>query len=216
MGDGKHLEWCSSSRTLLGLCDCTFVCPRCKRVSHNRNDAREGYCGACHARTARPLYYAGLPPQSQWEVDKRLGLLDERNERGELYETRYQLACPKCEAPLANRRDLNGHRCPKDAVPLVIGVDPARPGAEERVVHLWLVDELTDEGPRLEAVPPLPDRLPELGVLRQLAEKIGADPDAEGEIRFLAEGTIFVLDRLEETDATVLALRAQIRRERLH
>ena len=26
----------------------SFTCPVCKRVSHNPNDLREGYCGACH------------------------------------------------------------------------------------------------------------------------------------------------------------------------
>lgn len=25
-----------------------FRCPRCSRVSHNPNDRRAGYCGACH------------------------------------------------------------------------------------------------------------------------------------------------------------------------
>lgn len=26
----------------------TFTCPTCHRLSHNPNDARERYCGACH------------------------------------------------------------------------------------------------------------------------------------------------------------------------
>ena len=26
----------------------SYTCPRCGRTSHNENDAREGYCGACH------------------------------------------------------------------------------------------------------------------------------------------------------------------------
>jgi hypothetical protein len=30
----------------------TFTCPDCGRTSWNPNDAREGYCGACHAVTA--------------------------------------------------------------------------------------------------------------------------------------------------------------------
>jgi hypothetical protein len=25
-----------------------FTCPRCGRTSHHPDDAREGYCGACH------------------------------------------------------------------------------------------------------------------------------------------------------------------------
>jgi len=29
----------------------TFTCPDCGAVSHNPNDAREGYCGRCHAWT---------------------------------------------------------------------------------------------------------------------------------------------------------------------
>ena len=28
---------------------CYIVCPKCGRVSHNPNDVRERYCGACHA-----------------------------------------------------------------------------------------------------------------------------------------------------------------------
>lgn len=28
-----------------------FTCPRCGRTSHNPNDEREGYCGACHGWT---------------------------------------------------------------------------------------------------------------------------------------------------------------------
>jgi hypothetical protein len=29
-----------------------FICPRCRAVSHNPNDKREGYCGRCHDFTA--------------------------------------------------------------------------------------------------------------------------------------------------------------------
>ncbi len=25
-----------------------FACPRCGKISHNPNDVRERYCGACH------------------------------------------------------------------------------------------------------------------------------------------------------------------------
>jgi hypothetical protein len=32
----------------------TFTCPRCHRTSWNPNDAREGYCGACHDWTRAP------------------------------------------------------------------------------------------------------------------------------------------------------------------
>jgi ribosomal protein L37E len=34
----------------------SFTCPRCGRTSYNPNDAREGYCGACHdwTRTTPP------------------------------------------------------------------------------------------------------------------------------------------------------------------
>jgi hypothetical protein len=34
--------------------DLVFVCPRCKSLSHNRNDIRERYCGSCHCFTADP------------------------------------------------------------------------------------------------------------------------------------------------------------------
>ena len=30
----------------------SFTCPRCGRTSHNPDDKREGYCGACHDWTA--------------------------------------------------------------------------------------------------------------------------------------------------------------------
>ena len=32
-----------------------FTCPRCHRTSHNPNDARHDYCGACH------VYITGDP-----------------------------------------------------------------------------------------------------------------------------------------------------------
>lgn len=31
----------------------SFTCPACGKTSYNPNDAREGYCGACHAFTGR-------------------------------------------------------------------------------------------------------------------------------------------------------------------
>lgn len=31
-----------------------FVCPRCKKTSWHPEDARQGYCGACHAFTGTP------------------------------------------------------------------------------------------------------------------------------------------------------------------
>jgi hypothetical protein len=31
-----------------------FTCPCCGRVSHNENDEREGYCGACCWWTGNP------------------------------------------------------------------------------------------------------------------------------------------------------------------
>ena len=31
-----------------------FTCPRCGRTSHNPDDLREGYCGACHDWTGVP------------------------------------------------------------------------------------------------------------------------------------------------------------------
>lgn len=37
----------------------TFTCPRCSATSHNPNDVRYGYCGACHWWTAT---WATHPP----------------------------------------------------------------------------------------------------------------------------------------------------------
>lgn len=34
------------------MIDIIFVCPRCGMVSHNPEDYRTGYCGACHDFTA--------------------------------------------------------------------------------------------------------------------------------------------------------------------
>lgn len=31
----------------------SFTCPKCGRTSHNPNDVREGYCGACHDWTGK-------------------------------------------------------------------------------------------------------------------------------------------------------------------
>jgi hypothetical protein len=38
-----------------------FTCPRCGRTSHNPNDEREGYCGACHDWTG-----TSSPPAEVW------------------------------------------------------------------------------------------------------------------------------------------------------
>lgn len=32
----------------------TFTCPQCGKTSHNPNDVRESYCGACHKFQAAP------------------------------------------------------------------------------------------------------------------------------------------------------------------
>jgi hypothetical protein len=32
-----------------------FLCPLCRKISHNPNDEREGYCGVCHAFTGAVL-----------------------------------------------------------------------------------------------------------------------------------------------------------------
>lgn len=32
----------------------SITCPVCRRTSHNPNDVREGYCGACHDFTSPP------------------------------------------------------------------------------------------------------------------------------------------------------------------
>jgi hypothetical protein len=37
----------------------SITCPACLRTSHNPNDVREGYCGACHRFTSPP---AGARP----------------------------------------------------------------------------------------------------------------------------------------------------------
>ena len=36
-----------------------FTCPRCERTSHNENDARAGYCGACYEVTDPPTWWRG-------------------------------------------------------------------------------------------------------------------------------------------------------------
>lgn len=41
-----------------------FMCPVCKRSSENENDAREGYCGACHEWTGSTLVFFG----QWWDV----------------------------------------------------------------------------------------------------------------------------------------------------
>lgn len=41
-----------------------FTCPVCSRTSANENDAREGYCGACHEWTGSTLVYFG----QWWDV----------------------------------------------------------------------------------------------------------------------------------------------------
>jgi hypothetical protein len=43
-----------------------FTCPVCGRSSWNTNDAREGYCGACHGYTTAPA-----PAGFRWVKFKR-------------------------------------------------------------------------------------------------------------------------------------------------
>jgi hypothetical protein len=41
----------------------SFTCPRCGATSHNPNDEREGYCGACHAFTGSAPRVAAEPAE---------------------------------------------------------------------------------------------------------------------------------------------------------
>jgi hypothetical protein len=51
----------------------TILCHRCGMVSHNTNDVRERYCGACHAFHMRgcacglPLHYSS--PEMRWKIE---------------------------------------------------------------------------------------------------------------------------------------------------
>jgi hypothetical protein len=44
-GAPGHQKWLAENRP-------SITCPDCGRTSHNPNDVREGYCGACHAWTS--------------------------------------------------------------------------------------------------------------------------------------------------------------------
>jgi hypothetical protein len=50
-----------------------YTCPICGRTSHNPNDVREGYCGACHGWTAHPSHcHCGAPfneASGDWRFD---------------------------------------------------------------------------------------------------------------------------------------------------
>lgn len=48
-----------------------FTCPRCGRTSHNPNDEREGYCGACSDWTGRPSVPRDTRPEPTKERDER-------------------------------------------------------------------------------------------------------------------------------------------------
>ena len=58
--------------TLSDPADASFSCPRCGRTSHNPNDAREGYCGACHAWTAPRVTAVAPADASVADVRKAL------------------------------------------------------------------------------------------------------------------------------------------------
>lgn len=55
----------------------TFTCPRCGMISHNPNDAENGYCGACGAFTGNePARYGQLPLLNMAELRVLLGAVD--------------------------------------------------------------------------------------------------------------------------------------------
>jgi ribosomal protein L37E len=54
----------------------TFTCPRCGRTSHNPNDAREGYCGACHDWTGEDDWLAAENQRHEDEMAQRREWLD--------------------------------------------------------------------------------------------------------------------------------------------
>ena len=57
---GAHL--CQGRDQCGGL---VFTCPECERTSHHPEDARQGFCGACHDWTGAPERIAG------WAVQER-------------------------------------------------------------------------------------------------------------------------------------------------
>jgi hypothetical protein len=42
------MAWTSTSSKWTTALASSFTCPRCGAISHNKHDAEEGYCGACH------------------------------------------------------------------------------------------------------------------------------------------------------------------------
>jgi hypothetical protein len=44
----------------------SFTCPRCGRTSHHPDDARNGYCGACHDWTGQ------REPVDVWRVERNV------------------------------------------------------------------------------------------------------------------------------------------------
>lgn len=47
----------------------SFTCPRCNRTSHHPEDAKYGYCGACHAFTGERT----VPPGMAGTIVSHLG-----------------------------------------------------------------------------------------------------------------------------------------------
>ena len=52
----------------------TYICPCCGRVSHNPNDVRERYCGACH-------WWTGAPALGPAHLEEPCAARDERETR---------------------------------------------------------------------------------------------------------------------------------------
>jgi hypothetical protein len=55
----------------------SITCPRCGRTSHNPNDVREGYCGACHDWTTTPLPGIDSPGRDALADEMRRALDEE-------------------------------------------------------------------------------------------------------------------------------------------
>lgn len=87
----------------------TFTCPDCGRTSHNPNDARERYCGACHTY---PYDRTVIDPPGLIPIEERRRLQAARRAERNLTIPDGQ-HCINCHKPAVRGFITHARNCPE-------------------------------------------------------------------------------------------------------